>query len=172
LSRIPGILDCFGRSTILPRETREHRAHFAETSSRGSQRHSWKSAAMLSSPRSITSSPPLFAENIFSIPSKLIPSPFSLSTAVSNSRPAPTPHQVPHYYVQRLGSAVSHPNTNEFAAFAQDTIRVNEHLGLTAGVRYDLQTFATKYLKSNPLWPDSGKVSLDLNNFAPRAGIS
>ena len=81
-------------------------------------------------------------------------------------------HQMPHYYVQSVGSAVSHPNTNEYAAFAQDTIHVTDHLGLTLGVRYDLQTFATKYLKTNPLWPDSGKVPLDLNNFAPRAGIS
>ena len=36
---------------------------------------------------------------------------------------------------------MSHPNSNEYAAFAQDTVRVNEHLSLTAGVRYDLQTF-------------------------------
>ena len=81
-------------------------------------------------------------------------------------------HQVPHYYFQRFGPAVSHPNTNEYAAFAQDTMRITDHLGLTLGVRYDLQTFATKYLKTNQLWPDSGKVPLDLNNFAPRAGVS
>jgi TonB dependent receptor-like, beta-barrel len=81
-------------------------------------------------------------------------------------------HQVPHYYVQRSRPAVSHPDSNEFAAFAQGTIRVSDHLGLSLGVRYDVQTFATRYLKSNPLWPDSGKVPLDLNNFAPRAGVS
>jgi len=39
-------------------------------------------------------------------------------------------------------------------------------------VRYDLQTFSTKYLKANPLWQDSGKVPLDRNNFAPRVGFS
>ena len=33
-------------------------------------------------------------------------------------------HQVPHYYVQSVGSAVSHPDTNDYAAFAQDTIRL------------------------------------------------
>jgi outer membrane receptor protein involved in Fe transport len=52
---------------------------------------------------------------------------------------------------------VSHPDTNEYAAFAQDTIHVTDHFGLTLGVRYDLQTFGTKYLETNPLWPDSGK---------------
>jgi hypothetical protein len=49
---------------------------------------------------------------------------------------------------------------------------VTDHLGVSLGVRYDLQTFSTTYLKSNPLWPDSGRVPLDRNNFAPRAGIS
>src|SRR5581483_10276284 len=35
-----------------------------------------------------------------------------------------------------------------------------------------LQTFGTKYLKSNPLWPDSGKVPLNTKDFAPRVGLS
>jgi outer membrane receptor protein involved in Fe transport len=81
-------------------------------------------------------------------------------------------HAVPHYYFQRLGTAASHPDSNDYAAFAQDTMRVTGHLSATLGIRYDLQTFSTKYLKTNPLWPDSGKVPLDVNNFAPRAGIS
>src|SRR5205823_7568531 len=81
-------------------------------------------------------------------------------------------HLVPHYYVQRFGTAASHPNSNEYAAFVQDTIRITGHLGVSLGVRYDLQTFDTRYLKTNPLWPDSGKVPLDRNNFAPRAGVS
>ena len=80
-------------------------------------------------------------------------------------------HQVPHYYVQRVGTAVSHPDTNDYAGFAQDTIRATEHFGVSLGVRYDLQTFATKYLKSNPLWPDSGKVPMQAENVAPRVGI-
>jgi outer membrane receptor protein involved in Fe transport len=47
------------------------------------------------------------------------------------------------------GSKPSH--TNDYAAFVQDTMRVTGHFGLTLGVCYDLQTFATKYLKSNRL---------------------
>jgi len=58
------------------------------------------------------------------------------------------------------------PNTNEYSAFIQDTIRVTNHLGLSFGARYDLQTFSTKYLVSNPLWPDSGKVPFSPDNFA------
>ena len=80
--------------------------------------------------------------------------------------------QVPHYYVQNFGSAVSHPDTNEYAAFAQDMIRVTDHFDVSLGVRYDLQTFSTKYLKTNPLWPDSGKVPFNPKDFAPRVGLS
>src|SRR2546426_4441334 len=42
ITRIPTIIDGFGRSSILPRQTREHRAHFAETISLDGKRHSWK----------------------------------------------------------------------------------------------------------------------------------
>jgi len=42
LTRIPGIIDGMGQSTILPRQTREHRLHFAETLSREGDRHLWK----------------------------------------------------------------------------------------------------------------------------------
>ena len=50
---------------------------------------------------------------------------------------------MPHYYLQNFGSATSHPDTNEYAAFAQDTIRVTNHLAVNLGVRWDLQTFTT-----------------------------
>src|SRR5258708_10583289 len=48
----------------------------------------------------------------------------------------------------------------------QDTARVTNHLALSLGVRYDLQTFSLKHLLSNPLWPDSGKVPRLTNNLA------
>jgi hypothetical protein len=54
----------------------------------------------------------------------------------------------------------------------QDTIRVTDHLALSLGARYDLQTFSKKDLLSNPLWPDSGKVPFNPNNFGPRAGLA
>ena len=64
------------------------------------------------------------------------------------------------------------PDTNEYAAFVQDTIRVTNHLALSLGARYDLQTFTRKGLVTNPLWPDSGKVPFDPYNFAPRVGFA
>jgi hypothetical protein len=42
ITRIPNIIDGFGRSSILPRETREHRLHLAETFSIEGKRNSWK----------------------------------------------------------------------------------------------------------------------------------
>ncbi len=81
-------------------------------------------------------------------------------------------HEVPHYYLQNFGSAKSHPDTKEYAAFAQDTIRVTNRLALNLGVRWDLQTFTTAGLVSNPLFPPSGKVPFQPYNFAPRAGFA
>jgi hypothetical protein len=173
LTRIPGIIDGLGRSTILPRQTREHRLHFAETLSREGVRHSWKFGGdgLLTFINNYF--PSLFSgEYIFS-PVKV--NPFTFQPMIGGLELTPLrayAHEVPHYYLQRFGSSTSHPNSNEYAAFAQDTVRPTAHLGLSLGVRYDVQTFSRKYLKTNPLWPDSGKVPLDANNFAPRAGIS
>ena len=68
--------------------------------------------------------------------------------------------------------AVSHPNSNEYATFLQDTVRMTGRLALSSGVRHDLQTFSTRDLVSNPLWPASGKVPRDENNVAPRIGLA
>jgi carboxypeptidase family protein/TonB-dependent receptor-like protein len=173
LTRIPGILDGFGRSTILPRETREHRIHFAETISHEGGRHSWKFGGDALLTQIYNFFPSTFGGEYLFDPIKV--NPFTFQPMIGGLELTPLrayAHQVPHYYFQRLGPAVSHPDTNEYAAFAQDTIRATDHFGLSLGVRYDLQTFATKYLKTNPLWPDSGKVPLDAHNFAPRAGLS
>jgi len=173
LSRIPGILDGMGGSTILPRETREHRVHLAETVSHEGSRHSWKFGGDALLTTIYNYFPGTFGGEYIFDPIKV--DPFTFAPMIGGLELTPLrayAHQVPHYYLQRLGSAISHPNTNDYAAFAQDTIRVTDHFGISLGIRYDLQTFATKYLKSNPLWPDSGKVPIEPKNFAPRAGIS
>jgi len=173
LSRIPGILDGIGGSTILPRETREHRLHFAETLNHEGTRHSWKFGGDALLTTIYDYFPSTFGGEYIFDPIKV--NPFTFEPMLGGLLLTPLrayAHQVPHYYVQNFGPAVSHPDTNEYGTFAQDTIRVNDHVGVSLGVRYDLQTFATKYLKSNPLWPDSGKVPLEPMNFAPRIGIS
>jgi outer membrane receptor protein involved in Fe transport len=65
-------------------------------------------------------------------------------------------HQVPHYYVQSFGPLATLPDTNEYAGFIQDTIRVSDHFALSLVARYDLQSFTTK----------------DTGNVAPRVGLA
>jgi hypothetical protein len=81
-------------------------------------------------------------------------------------------HQVPRYYIQNFGSAVANPDTNEYSAFVQDTVRVTGRLALSLGARYDLQTFSTKGMETNPLWPMSGKVPFNDHNISPRIGLA
>jgi hypothetical protein len=40
------------------------------------------------------------------------------------------------------------------------------------GVRYDMQTFNSKDLVANPLWPGSETMPSDKNNFSPRVGFA
>ena len=79
---------------------------------------------------------------------------------------------MPHYYLQSFGPSATHPDTNEYAGFIQDTIRVSDHFALSLGARYDLQTFTTKGLQSNPLWPDAGRVPYNTANVGPRVGLA
>ncbi len=172
-TKIVSILDGFGRSSILPRRTNEHRLHLTETFSLDGGRHSWKFGgdALLTWINNFF--PSLFGgEYIFD---DIKVNPFTFDPMVAGMATTPLrayAHQVPKYYIQNFGSAVTHPDTNEYAAFLQDTIRLTNHLALSLGVRYDLQTFSQKGLVSNPLWPDSGKVPFDTNNFAPRVGLA
>jgi hypothetical protein len=113
------------------------------------------------------------AANIFSTTFKV--NPFTFEPQIGGLQLTPLrayAHDVPRYYIQNFGSAITHPDTNEYAWFMQDTARVTNHLALIMGVRYDLQTFNTKNLITNPLWPDSGKVPRQANNFSPRIGLA
>jgi hypothetical protein len=70
--------------------------------------------------------------------------PFTFKPQLAGLELSPLPayaHQVPRYYSQDFGPAESHPDSNEYAWFVQDTVRVGDRLALTAGLRYDLQTF-------------------------------
>jgi hypothetical protein len=173
LTRITNVIDGFGRSTILPRETREHRLHLAETLSLEGGRHSWKFGGDALLSWIYNYFPSQFGgEYIFNT---LKVNPWTFDPMVSGMQITPLrayAHGVPRYYVQNFGAAVSHPDTNEYSGFLQDTVRATPRLGLSLGVRYDLQTFSTRGLVSNPLWPAAGKVPLDTNNLSPRIGFA
>jgi hypothetical protein len=173
LIKVTDIIDGIGRSDQLPRATREHRAQLAETLSLDTSRHSFK----FGGDSLITWIYDFFpsqqsGEYLFDV-IKVDPFTFEPQEAGLPLTPLRAyAHAVPHYYLQNFGPAASNPNSNDYAAFAQDTIRATSHLAVNLGVRWDLQTFTTAGLQSNPLFPPSGKVPFNPHNFGPRAGLA
>lgn len=173
LVKIPNILDGVGRSNLLPRETREHRLHLAETLNFESTRNSWKFGGDGLVTAIYDYFPSQQSGEFLFYPIKVDSSSFEPVEGGMQLTPLRAyAHKVPHYYLQNFGSAASNPDTNEYAAFAQDTVRLTNRLALNVGVRWDLQTFTTAGLVSNPLFPPSGKVPFQPFNFAPRAGLA
>ncbi len=172
-THITNVLDGIGRSTILPRETREHRLHLAETLSIDQGRHSWKFGGDALLSRIYNFFPSMFGGEYYYDTISVDPWTFEPMRYGLKLTPLRAyAHQVPRYYIQNFGTAVSHPDTNEYAAFVQDTLRLTGRLALSLGARYDLQTFSTKDLVTNPLWPMSGKIPVKDRNVSPRIGLA
>ncbi|MGH9580971.1 MAG: TonB-dependent receptor, partial [Terriglobales bacterium] len=172
-TRVDDVIEGFGRSSILPRRTRERRLHLAETMGFDGQRHSIKLGGDVSLTSISNAFPLLFGgQYIFDTirvnPFTFVPQTFGLQITPLRA----FAHVVPRFYIQNFGPAESHPDTREYSLFAQDSIRVTDRLALTLGLRWDLQTFRSDGLVSNPLWPDSGRVPMDSNNVAPRLGFA
>jgi mRNA-degrading endonuclease YafQ of YafQ-DinJ toxin-antitoxin module len=173
LAKIPDVMDGLGRSDLLPRQTREHRLHLAETVSLEGSRNSWKFGGDGLLTWIYDFFPSQQSGEYLFYPIKVDPYTFEPQEEGLELTPLRAyAHEVPHYYLQNFGGATSNPNTHEYAAFAQDAIHVTERLNLNLGVRWDLQTFSTAGLISNSLFPPSGKVPFKPYNFAPRAGLA
>ncbi|MFI5089024.1 MAG: TonB-dependent receptor domain-containing protein [Terriglobales bacterium] len=173
LTKIYNLTDGFGRSSILPRTTREHRLQLAATLSLEGRRHQWKLGGDVHGTWIYNFFPSLFGGEYYFDTIKVNPFTFEPQEGGLPLSPLRAyAHLVPRYYIQNFGDAESHPNTTEYAGFVQDTIRLSGHFALSLGVRYDLQTFNTSNLVSNPLWPETGKLPLNPHNFAPRAGFA
>lgn len=171
--KVYGILDGAGRSSILPRRTREHKLHLSETMNLEGRRQSWKFGGDVSQAWIYNFFPSLFGGEYIFDNTRVNPFTFAPQTYGMAITPLRAyAHNVPRYYIQNFGSAVSHPDTTEFALFAQDSIRLTSRLALNLGIRWDRQSFNTDGMQSNPLWPDSGRVPADENNFAPRVGFA
>ena len=170
---IYSIISAFGQSSILPRETREHRLHLAETLSRTSGRHDWKFGGDTMLTWDYNLFPSLFGGEYIYDDISVDPWTFEPEHGGMQITPLRAwAHNVPRYYVQSFGNPVSHPDSNDYSVFAQDTLRVTRRLALSLGVRYDVQTFGHKGLEGNPLWPAAGRMPSDTNNFAPRVGLA
>jgi hypothetical protein len=73
--------------------------------------------------------------------------------------------------------ALTKPNVNEFAFFAQDSWRTTERLTLNYGVRYDAFNYAQPKVKNpDPALAaaglDTSRINRDKNNIAPRFGFA
>ena len=173
LVKIPDVFDGLGRSNLLPRQNQQHRLQLAETFSYEGHRNTWKVGgdALLTWIYDFFPSQQN-GEYLF-YPIKV--NPFTYEPMEEGLELTPLrayAHEIPHYYLQNFGSAVSRPNSHDYAAFLQDTIHATDHLSLNFGVRWDLQTFTTAGLIGNPLFPPAGKVPFQPWNFAPRAGLA
>jgi Carboxypeptidase regulatory-like domain len=162
----------FGQSSTLPRQTREHRLHLAETLSLTQGRNQWKFGGDTMLTRDYNFFPSLYGgEYLYD---DIVVNPFTFVPQHGGLGLTPLrawAHNVPRYYLQSFGNPVSHPNSNDYAGFAQDTARITPHFTVSLGARYDLQTFSRIGMQKNPLWAPAGKMPLNETNFAPRVGI-
>jgi hypothetical protein len=172
-SKIYDLVQGFGGSSTLPRDTRERKFNVAETLSYDRGRIHWKFGGDFIQASIYNYYPYLFDGEYYFDNVKVNPwtyQPMEYGEPLSPLRAYA--HGVPRYYMQDFGDAVSHPDSRFYAAFMQDTFQITRHLTLNAGIRYDLQTFEPGPLISNPLYPASGKVPTDMNNFSPRVGFA
>jgi hypothetical protein len=181
-------MEDFGQSSILPRQTREHRLHVAETFSLSHGRNEWKFGGDGMLTWDYNYFPSLYGgeylyDNISVDPFTFVPQHRGLKLTPlrawahtimpgwNGTNWNGPPANLARYYIQNFGNPVSHPNSNDYAGFVQDTVRLTPHLSLSMGARYDLQTFSKTGMVNNPLWPAAGKMPLQEKNFAPRVGI-
>ena len=172
-TKIYDVMAGFGQSTMLPRETREHKLHIADTLSSEHGRMHWKFGGDFIQAWIYNYYPYLFGGEYYFGNVKVNPWTFAPERYGEPLTPLRAyAHQVPRYYMQNFGNAVSHPNSRFYSAFVQNTFQATRNLTLNLGLRYDLQTFQPGALQSNPLYTPSGKVPTDLNNFSPRIGFA
>jgi Carboxypeptidase regulatory-like domain len=111
----------FGQSSILPRQTREHRLHLAETLSLSRGRHQWKFGGDGMMTWDYNYFPSLYGgEYIFD---DISVNPFSFAPQRQGLVLTPLrawAHNVPRYYLQNFGNPISHPNSNDFSAFVHN----------------------------------------------------
>ena len=151
---INNVISAFGRATTEPRYTREKRFQFMDTYSLSRGRHELKAGADISIIR---------IENFF---------PGTFGGQYTFGFIADFVARQPTTYEQNFGDPVTNPNTMQYATFVQENWRVRPNVSLAFGLRYELETYATDQLQANPVYPATGRIPVDKNNWAPRFGFS
>jgi hypothetical protein len=158
---------------MLPRQTREHKLHIADTADFETYRVSWKFGVDYIRGWIYNYFPSMSGGEYYFDNVKVNPWTFAPMRYGQPLTPLRAyAHEVPRYYMQDFGPAESHPDSRSIALFLQSNVRVTRRLTLNAGIRYDRQTFLVDGLVSNPLYPPSGKLPADENNFSPRLGFA
>ena len=94
-----------------------------------------------------------------------------------DARPLPIDDYTQTFSGSGKHGITTYPNFMSFAAFAEDTWRLNSSLTLNLGLRYDLQEI-NKPPVSNPspalmnAGLDTSTLPIDKHNFAPRIGVA
>jgi hypothetical protein len=158
---------------MLPRQTREHKLHLADTADVETARISWKFGVDFIRTWTYNYFPSMSGGEYYFSNVKVDPWTFAPMRYGQPLTPLRAfAHDVPRYYMQDFGVDESRPDSRSIALFVQNNIRATRHLTLNVGLRYDRQTFLIDDLVSNPLYAPSGKLPADSNNFSPRLGFA
>ena len=144
-----------GRGTTEPRYTREKRFQFMDNLSLNRGRHEFKTGVDFSVIRIENFFPGFFGGQYH----------VQFNFQLCQQRRADLRTEF-----RRPDDPTTH--TRQYAGFVQDNWRVRSNLNLAFGLRYELETYDTSQLVANPLYPATGQIPLDKNNWAPRFGFS
>ncbi len=171
--KINDVIEGFGRSSILPRRTREHKLHVTETATVEGSRQTWKFGADLVQSWISNFFPSLSGGQYIFDDIRVNPWTFEPMTYGMWMTPLRAyAHNAPKYYIQNFGRFTSNPDTTEVAGFVQDSVRLTGSLAVNLGLRFDFQGFNKDGLRTNPLFTPSGQLPFDRNNLAPRFGFA
>lgn len=159
-----------GRNNFSPRETTVKRAQFIDNVSYVSGRSNYKFGADFNFDRVFNFFPGLFSGS------------YTFGRTGTTTGYQNFANNAPTAYTQNFAGAgtsggTTHPNSSDYAAFAQDDVRITPKLTLNLGVRYDYEQMACPPVR-NPdsallaAGFDTGRCPKDGNNFAPRLGFS
>jgi hypothetical protein len=74
-------------------------------------------------------------------------------------------------FTQGIGTLGYHFNTNDYAAYIQDSYKLLPRLNINVGLRYEYQGFPAPQF-ANPSAPLTSTHPRDVNNFGPRVGFA
>ncbi len=157
-----------GRNFFSPRETTIKRGQVADTLTFVRGAHKMKAGADLVFDRILNFFPGNFSGS------------YTFNSIASFQRGIPD--GTGERYVQAFAGpgtsgATTHPDITEYAAFVQDEWRATPSVTVNAGLRYDLQKFATPEVR-NPdpqlaqAGIDTSVLNTDTNNWGPRVGVA